>query len=230
MKQLGVGGGMTSRTVFVYAGRKGKHIPATKMKAFDVELRGNLIMDLSAIKEMAGTFDMTDEADTVYTEWYGWEEKKRRGRYQETSVDDARFASYWERLPSMVLKVAMIVSASRREDMKIVGTDIIQSIKMFEHIHPDMPQAFGGMGQNVLGSQTEMLRNLLRDKGRVSRSYVMHTLRMHINEWDYKRCRDHLLAERFCVRLWSQEDGEEILILQDSHKKEAETDITTQTV
>jgi hypothetical protein len=204
MKQLGVGGGMTSRTVFVYASKKGHHISATKMRPFDQTLRAKLITDLQIIKQMAGSFRLTEEADTVYSEWY-------EDRYLATGIDDTRFASYWERYPSMVIKVAMIMSASKRDDMMVTGVDIRNSINTFEAIHPEMPQAFGGLGQNVLGSQTEMIRNLLREKGQVTKSYIMKTLRMHISEWDYMRCKNSLLAERFCTRSFVPEFGEEIL-------------------
>lgn len=193
MKQLGVGGGMTSRTVFVYASRKGEHIPITRMKPFDVGLRSKLVTDLAEIKNMEGKFHITKEADNVYSEWY-------EGTYKDTGVDDSRFASYWERLPSMVIKVAMVMSAARTEDMTVTDKDIMNSIHVFNKIHPEMPQSFGGLGHNVLGSQTEMVRNLLRDKRRCTKSYIMHTLRHNLSAFDYDRVVLHLLSERFCVK------------------------------
>ena len=206
MKQLGVGGGMTSRTIFVYASKKGHHISATKMRSFDQTLRAKLITDLQQIKTMAGSFRLTKEADLTYSNWY-------ENRYLQTGIDDSRFASYWERYPAMVIKVAMIVSASKRDDMVVHDADVSSSIRMFEALHPEMPQAFGGLGQNVLGSQTEMIRNILRDKKVASKAYIMRTLRMHISEWDYGRCRNSLLGERFCARGSFQEYGEEVLIM-----------------
>jgi hypothetical protein len=208
MKQLGVGGGMTSRTIYVYASKKGKHIPVTRMVPFDPVLRSKLISDLAAIRQMAGRFTVTKDADNVYSKWY-------EGRYIETGIDDSRFASYWERLPSMVIKTSMVVSASKREDMVITAPDIVHSIRMFESIHPEMPQAFGGLGHNTLGSQTEMVRALLREKGRLYHHEILRTLRMHISEWDYTRIRNGLVAERFCERQFCQTAGDELLICQE---------------
>lgn len=211
MKQLGVGGGMTSRTIFVYSGTKGKHIPVTKMKPFDQYLRSQLINDLAEIKQMAGPFIVMPEADNEYTKWY-------EGKYKETGVDDSRFASYWERLPSMVIKVGMVMSAARSNDKVIRATDIVNSIRVFEKIHPEMPQAFGGLGHNVLGSQTEMVRNLLREKRVCSKQYIMHTLRHNISAWDYERIVLSLLAERFCLKEWDKEAGEQQLICLEEEK------------
>lgn len=205
MKQLGVGGGMTSRTIYVYASVKGKHIPVTRMKPFDNVLRGKLISDLGEIRRMAGRFEVSPEADNVYSDWY-------EGRYRETGIDDSRFASYWERLPAMVIKTAMIVSAAKRETMRIEAADIVHSIRMFEAIHPEMPQAFGGLGRNVIGSQTEMVRTFLREKGQAYKHEILHTFRMHISEWDFMRIRNSLLAERFCERQYCQTEKDELLI------------------
>jgi len=215
MKQLGVGGGMTSRTIFVYAGQKGAHIPITRMKPFDPQLRAKLVTDLAEIRSLKGNFFVTKDADNLYAKWY-------EGKYKETGVDDARFASYWERLPSMVIKVAMVMSASRREDMTVTENDIANSIKMFEKIHPEMPQSFGGLGYNVLGSQTEMVRNLLRDKRRCTKSYIMHTLRHNISAWDYERIRQGLLAEHFCMvdAAGFKELGEEMLVCLEPQTKD----------
>lgn len=205
MKQLGTGGGMTSRIVFVYAANKGKHIPATQMKPFDTVLRSKLIADLNEIKQMSGKFSITQEADTFFAKWY-------MGVYKDTKLEDSRLASYWQRLPSMVIKVAMIVSASKRTDKTVTEQDIRSAIRMFELITPDMAQAFGGLGQNTLGTQTEMIRNILRDRGTASKSHIMRTLRHALNEWDYQRCKNSLIAEKFCRRDFSQADGEELLI------------------
>ncbi len=217
MKQLGVGGGMTSRTIFVFASKKGRHIPVTKMKPFDPVLRSKLITDLGSIRQMAGQFTVTPEADNVYSEWY-------EGRYRETGIDDSRFASYWERYPSMVIKVAMIMAASKREDYTIYPSDIVNSIRVFEAIHPGMPHAFGAMGYNVLGSQTEMLRNLLRERKQLYRHEILRIMRMHISEWDYLRIKNTLIAERFCERGVCKEKGDEYLTCIEKADTENQTD------
>lgn len=211
MKQLGVGGGMTSRTVFVFSDKKGKHIAATDMPPFDPVLRSKLITDLAAIQQLTGRFEFTKEAEEIYKKWY-------HGEYLETGIDDGRFASYWERLPSMVIKVSMIVSASRRDDMIIKPSDTIQSIRMFREIHPQMPQAFGALGKNILGSQTEMVRNILRKRGKAYRHEILRTLRMHISDRDYFNIKNTLIAERFCIRATDQEVGDELLIWAEKPK------------
>lgn len=206
MKQLGVGGGMTSRTIFVYAADKGKHIPATQMKPFDPVLRSKLMADLLQIKRMAGHFKFTPEANLVYENWY-------IGPYKNFTIGDSRFESYWQRLPSMVIKVSMVISAAKRNNMIIMPEDVVGAIRVFDHIHPEMSQAFGGLGQNILGKQTEKIREMLRQHGSCPKSYIMHVLRHDLNEWDYLRARNSLLAERFCSQQFDQERGEHVLTI-----------------
>jgi hypothetical protein len=106
----------------------------------------------------------------------------------------------------MVIKTSMVVSAAKRDDMVITATDVVHAIRMFEAIHPQMPQAFGGLGHNTLGSQTEMVRSLLREKGQLYKHEILRTLRMHISEWDFQRIRNGLVAERFCSREFKEGD------------------------
>jgi hypothetical protein len=206
MKQLGVGGGITSRIIFVYSAKKGKHISITRMPGFDKSLQTALINDMAEIKQLSGKFHITNEADDTFTDWYD-------GRYKNTRIDDSRFASFWDRLPSMIIKVAMIVSAAKRSTMVVEAQDIVNSVRLLEHILPEMPQAFGGLGYSLLSSQTEAIRNVLREYGSATKSYILHYLRHNLSEWDYHRCRDTLCAEKFCSREFSREHGEEVLVL-----------------
>lgn len=204
MKQLGTGGGMTSRIIYVFADRKGQHIPATKLKPFDGQMKSKLVADLHSIKQMSGEFTFTETADAVFSDWY-------TGRHKKTKIQDDRFKGYWSRLPSMVIKVAMVLSASKRETMTVNDKDVLHAINMFEHIHPEMPLAFGALGYNIRGPQTELVRALLREEGEATRSYILHTLRMHISVLDYTSIKDTLLAERSITRRFCEVQGEEVL-------------------
>lgn len=195
---------MTSRTIFVYADKRSKKVSLTKMVPFDKTIVAQLTNDLLEIKKMSGYFTVTPDADTAYTDWYD-------GPYDHFPIKDDRFETYWGRLPGMIIKVAMVLSAAKRDDMTITADDIIHSIRLFDHIHPQMPKAFGAMGHNSLGKQTEMVRNLLEREGTLAKSQVLQHLKNHLNEWDYVRVKNSLVAERFCTRNFDTVKGEEVL-------------------
>lgn len=216
MPQLAVGGGMTSRTIFVYSHNKGKHISFMKMQPFDSVLEQRLISDLAEISMMHGEFQIHASAKNTYDEWY---EKV----YPDMDLGDQRLASFGERLPLMVVKLAMVLSAAKRESQVVHGEDIVTALSMFKDLLPDMPRAFGSLGYNVLGAQTEMVRQILREKKRVARSYILRKLHMHINEFDYQRIRIVLIHEKF-AKPESGDDGEQYLVIveEDTHEVQEE--------
>lgn len=191
MPQLAVGGGMTSRTIFVVATKKGKHIPYTMMPKFNEDLKNNLILDLMEIKKLIGRFTFDQEATDYYTHWY-------TNLYPKHNIKDQRLLSYIERLPSMIVKVAMVNSAAKSDNMIITKLDLRQSIQFFDDLHQTMPLAFGGQGLNPLGAQTNMVKELLRSQIIIAESELMATLDMHISKFDMERIKETLIASKFC--------------------------------
>ncbi|MCX8125552.1 MAG: YfjI family protein [Dehalococcoidia bacterium] len=217
LTQLAIGGGAAARMIFVFSDRKGMHIPLTKMPPFDHDLRERLLDDLAEIADLAGEFVMTDSGKEVYEKWYGEAQGSAvwgNSDYEKQRPDDLRLRGFWAKIPTMVCKVAMILSVMESSSKEIEGRHVAQAIKLFLQIVPDMPRAFGSLGRNVLGPQTEMVRAILRDVGMAKKSYIMRVLRMHINEHDYQRIKMTLLAEKFCIKSYDQ-SGEEVLVYCD---------------
>jgi hypothetical protein len=204
MPQLAVGGGITSRIVFVYSPKKDKHIPLTQMKEFDPKLVAELIHDMRLINEMQGSFFVDKSGDEVFTKWY-------LDIYPKNQPEDSRLVYFMDRLPAHVAKLSIVTSAARRDTMTITGPDVAMAIKMFDAIIPHMTHALGGMGLNILSRQTEMVRLLLKERGPLPKSVIMKNLRMHINEYDYVRVKIALVSEKFLTAHYNQELKEEIL-------------------
>lgn len=193
MPQLAAGGGMTSRTIFVVAEKKGKHIPLTKMRSFDPVLTAKLVSDMAEIKAMCGRFTVHSAAATYYEEWY-----EKVYPYLTGQVKDERLKSYVERLPLMVTKVAMVIAASKRDDMIVYDRDVAQAVQLFNDIQIDMHRAFGGFGTSVISAQTYMVKDMIRERGAVARSEILSRLDMHISNWDLSRIMETLLMSKYC--------------------------------
>jgi len=204
MPQLAVGGGITSRVVFVYAPKKDKHISLTKMQSFDEKLEAQIVHDLSRVSEMQGPFFVNKSGDEAFDKWY-------TTIYPKMEPEDTRLVYFMDRLPAHVAKLSMVASAARRDDYTINASDVAMAVRMFNEIIPNMTHALGGMGLNVLSRQTEMVRLLLKERGPLPKSAIMKTLRMHLNEFDYVRVKMALASERFLVAHFDQQRGEEVL-------------------
>jgi len=131
-----IGGGFTSRTIFVCEEKKGKMVVFPTMPH---EMGINLIADLAQIKSMRGTFRYTPDFVDIYTDW--------RVKWDEVpAIKDPTFIHYNDRRPIHVLKLGMIMSASRGDDMIVTGDDLQRAIDILEATEKNMPKAFGGLG------------------------------------------------------------------------------------
>jgi hypothetical protein len=164
-----VGGGFTSRIVFVTEERKRKTVVVPKM---DDKRRDALVSDLEQIVQLVGEFIFSPEAETMYKNWY--ETQDIQSREGKMAVDDPRFSGYCERRPTHLKKLSMIVNASHTNDKIITADDFSRALKYLESVEKVMHKTFGGFGENKYGHQTEsVIRYLNSKKGKIGRREIM---------------------------------------------------------
>jgi hypothetical protein len=159
-------GGLTSRMIFVYANRKAKSIALPFMVQADKDSKKWLVRRLEDIYQLQGEFGWNDSFLEKWVPWY--EDNDENPRFT-----DPRFNGYNERRAKHLLKLAMIFSASARDDMVITGTEFDRALSLLEETEVFMPQAFRGIGRNVLAPLTEDLIRLLASRKEVLWSEIM---------------------------------------------------------
>jgi len=135
------GAGFFSRVVFVVGEQKKKRVHRPKITQEDQKLLEDLRHDLNTISHLAGPFEITQEADELFKNWYDNLDSK----YQE--VKDERFHGFIERAHVQVLKAAMALRVSYKNDLVFEADDIGRAIHLVEEIFPDLHKAFGGLGR-----------------------------------------------------------------------------------
>jgi hypothetical protein len=148
MSLKAIGGGLTSRMIFVYAETKGKLVPAPFLSNAEVGLREHaevglreqLRIDLERIHMLQGKFGVTEEFLDRWTEWYVHTENN-------PPFKDKRFSGYISRRPNHVMKLSMILNASRSDKMIVEVQDLDRAIKVLEATEIDMTQTFSGVGK-----------------------------------------------------------------------------------
>jgi hypothetical protein len=117
-----IGGGFTSRTIFVYGEEKRKLVayPAKELpKDFEAQ-RLRLIHDLEHIAlELIGPYSLSDSATKWGTEWY----ERLYATNLKTLAQD-RFAGYVARKQTHLHKLAMILAASYKDERVIEAADL----------------------------------------------------------------------------------------------------------
>ena len=143
LPQNAQGIGMTARIVFVYSDTPRIRPVFPKMTKEHKELHGILIKDLSQIAQISGQYTIDPETEKFYEEW---ELKNQEGRTRH----DPRLYGYYERKPQHLLKVAMLLAASKRDETTITIPDLERGLKILDATEATMAQTFSAVGKNPL--------------------------------------------------------------------------------
>jgi len=106
-----VGGGIMSRTVFVYESRPKRLIPFPEDEEIDNldQFRINLAHDLACMQYLEGTFSLSEKAKAYYKEWYI--------KNAEESMNHGAKEDFFSRWDTIILKLGMLLSVSESDDL-----------------------------------------------------------------------------------------------------------------
>lgn len=153
LPQEAVGGGFTSRIIFVVEEQKGKTVAEHILSPEELVLREALISDLNKINNMAGPFTFDPPGKAAYIAWYNQYDKEiRSGRMP---VEDERFSGYAERRATHVRKLMMIMSASRNDSRILTVQDFERANLLLKATEMKMSKTFGGLGKAKYADVTE---------------------------------------------------------------------------
>lgn len=159
-----IGGGFTSRCVFVYADQKAKFVayPGQTVPKNHTEMAAALVADLEHISCLAGEMRLTPEALRWGEAWY-----QKHYTVRNTSLDDDRFGGYIARKQTHIHKLAMVLSASTADDLKISAEHLAIADQMVSDLEPDMQFVFSKIGKSDNALYAERLIWFVHSKGRV---------------------------------------------------------------
>ncbi len=180
-----VGGGFTSRIIFVVEEGKGKVIADPNKFGVNQTLRDSLQSDLERIYLMTGEYKFEDEARELYINWYeGQERSIKKGRYP---IYDPKFSGYTARRATHIKKLSMCLSASRGEDYIIHVEDFKRAQRLLETTEKKMPKAFSGLGKSKFADQLDTVTQYIVHNhmhGRKSlRSEVLANMSRDLDSW-----------------------------------------------
>ena len=176
LPQEAIGGGFTSRVIFVVEENKRKSVPVPFLTEEEKELKEELIKELERIKTFKGEYKFTREAMEFYVDWY----KKQENN---PPIRDPRFSGYCERRSTHLRKVSILSAASRGSQGVIEITDLERSLSMLEMIEPKMPLAFKGLGKSRYAEATSTVISYLERRRNVSKSEMLRDLYKDVDEW-----------------------------------------------
>jgi len=141
-----IGGGLTSRIIFVYEQKRAKLVALPNKTAEEEELQKDLIHDLEKISLLSGEFTWTNEFSSA---WQRWCEECD----QHPPFSNPKFDGYMGRRRGHVMKLAMIINAAHgQRPMKLDAQDLIVAIKLIKEVETKMPLVFRGVGSSDTAS------------------------------------------------------------------------------
>lgn len=193
MSLKAIGGGLTSRMIFVYEEEEG---PACPTPFFTEALHGlgrQLAMDLERIHMLNGAYQVTEDFKHFWTEWYYHQRENPPFR------DKVKWGGYMKRRPNHVIKLCMILNASRTDTMILEIKDLEASIKLLQKTERNMEATFSGVGKY---SHAETLSQVMSEVGLrgdegITYEELMSIFRNDANSYIMKEILDSLKQSGF---------------------------------
>lgn len=159
-----IGGGFTSRCVFVYADKKATPVayPARRVPRNLSTMADRLIADLTEIATITGEYQLTESAYTWGEEWY-----TRHIAAPPLALNDDRFGGYLARKQTHIHKLAMVIAAAQSSSLWITEEHLATAANMVSDLEPDMVHVFSKIGRSDESMNAERLLQYIRVSGRV---------------------------------------------------------------
>ena len=196
-----IGGGLTSRMIFIYEPNKEKLVPLTEL---DKALGKQLLNDLRQIQLLGGRFTYHKDFSNKWIDWYVAQEGHPPFR-------DSKFAGYIDRRAPHILKLCIVSCASRTDDMIITVEDLERAISILELTEQKMAQTFSGVGKSP---HAEVMAKIMTDIGlekEIEQSDLLERYYNDVDKWTLGKIIDTLEETKFLVRI-SGTPGKTILL------------------
>jgi hypothetical protein len=165
---LALEGGLVARCIYPYSEERILENPWPRADTEFEEIGQLIAEDLSHIATLEGefTFEGGDGgvARLMYDTWYRDKEElfaqlpetlqwKKAWISRFPKIDDPRTASYYDRKHIHLLKVAMALSLSYKDELVLTVEDLLRALTLLDMTEPGMYKALGSAGKNPLSSE-----------------------------------------------------------------------------
>jgi len=191
-----IGGGLASRIIFVYSHRKAKTIAFPFETPDQVALRKKLLDDYHIISGLKGGFKFTEGFRDEWIDWYARQET------EDPFMFSALFDGYSSRRPGHILKMCMILSASRDNKM-IIDAEVFTRAKTYlSEVERDMPMTFQGMGASKNADLQFNMMQAIERKKYISKAELIRLFGAELDSTDhFDQVMGLLTAKGFCKKV-----------------------------
>ena len=171
-------GGFTSRCFFTYADAPSKFVPflePMKDNPKSKSMYDNLVIDLREIGTLRGKFAVDTSARILFEQFLKQQQLIAKSEYSEV-LQNSR-----ARIKANTLKLAMIFSASRGNDLIINQVDMANAIAEVGKMFGQLSKLFRGAGEGMDTATSAKVQDFIEKCGRTTEKEIYKALHEHIN-------------------------------------------------
>jgi len=148
------GGGFMGRFMFVLSRDPGSINAIPRVTEEMMQMKSNLIADLSEIRRMRGEFALTKEAFKKFEEWY-----------EDWMINLKDESGYSPKKHTYVLKLAMVLSAAESGKLVIERSHINGALQALQRIEPGMNEVVASIWMSPAGQVARKVLAIIRAQG-----------------------------------------------------------------
>lgn len=165
-----VGGGLTSRIMFVWADKKKKSVAIPFMTEDELKLKEKLEKDLYQISRISGEYIMTNDCIKKWVEWYDAYDEDESG---DRVCTDKSFSGWYSRKPTYIIKIAILRAASESNILTIQWKHIETAIREVIQVEHIMGNAFKAIGKSEISAEVDSVLQIIKKFQWISEKKLM---------------------------------------------------------
>lgn len=209
-----IGGGFTSRCVFIYADAKRQLVPYVdeNVPPEFAQMAQELVHDLKMIAQMFGEFKISEEARVWGRAWY-----KRHWEKPPADLNTDQFSGYVARKQTHMHKLAMILSASEGDNLVINQRHLEMAAEMTGALEDDMPKVFSKIGQTDITRCSSGIIELVNKEPGIRHTDLYGHFMRNLNYDDFTKAVSGVLIS---LKVWRKQVGEQFQYYPQGYKEE----------
>lgn len=191
---IGVGthGGLASRMIFVYSGGKEKAVPFPwEHPIIGTDRYEALRDDLDKISLLKGPFSV----DKSYLDAWG---AFYNDTFKTPVLDDQYYKGYDNRRHTHVMKLCMVLAASRDDSMTITKTDLNAAIGILKEVEGRVGAVFSAYGRSDMAEILPEIMRFIATHKEVSMSQLLAKFIKDVNKRELEDALVSLRFTKFC--------------------------------
>lgn len=200
-----VGGGLTSRIMFIWADKKKKSVAIPFMTESEVQLKEALEKDLYQISRLSGEYVMSTDCIKKWVDWYNEFDEDESG---DRICKDKSFSGWYSRKPTYIIKVAMLRAAAESNVLTVQWKHIEGAIEAIKDVEMLMGNAFKAIGKSEISAEVDGVLQIIKSYKWISEKQLMTTIWRDVDSSKFDNVIDTLLKTGKVKRHYQGPNGE----------------------